>query len=120
MGKEFNLKTGKVGEEIAREYLKKKGYKILEQNCRSRFGEIDLVAKDAKDLVIIEVRTKRGEQFGTPEESLDKKKLKKLWLNARGYAGRVGWAGPYRVDGVCVVLGPGSTLKRLAHYQSIV
>ena len=71
--KKFNLKTGKLGEEIAREYLEKKGCQILEQNVRSKFGEIDLVGKNQKELVLLEVRTKIGDRFGSPEESLDKK-----------------------------------------------
>ena len=71
--KEFNLQTGKIGEDIAKKYLEEKGYKIIEQNCRTRYGEIDLVAKDGRDLIFVEVRTKRGENFGTPEESLNKK-----------------------------------------------
>lgn len=73
--KKFNLKTGKLGEAIAREYLEKKGYQILEQNVRSKFGEIYLVGKNRKELVVVEVRTKIGDRFGSPEESLDKKSL---------------------------------------------
>ncbi len=118
--KESNLKTGRIGEEIAREYLRKKGYKILEQNCRLKFGEIDLVAKDGKELVIVEVRSKKGEDFGSPEESLNHKKLRKLWFNAQGYACRVGWKGHFRVDAVCLVLKPDNTVKRLFHYSNIV
>lgn len=110
--KEFNLATGKLGEEIARQYLEKKGYKIIEQNYRTKFGEIDLLARTGSDLVLVEVRTKRGEMFGTPEESINKKKLRKLWLNARVKRAT-------RVDAVCIVLKPDNTVERLEHYENI-
>jgi len=121
MTKELNLSTGKIGEEMAKEFLKKKGYKILEQNVKSKFGEIDLVVKDGKELVIVEVRTKVGDWFGSPEESLNKKKLNKLWLNAQGYANKIKWQGQYRIDAVCIVLkeSDDKIVERLEHYQSI-
>jgi putative endonuclease len=118
--KQFNLITGKIGEEIAKKYLKKKGYKILEQNIRSRFGEIDFIVQKGKELILIEVRTKKGENFGSPEESLDKKKLKKLWFNAQSYVARKKWQDQYRIDAICIVLKLDNTLERINHYENIV
>jgi len=120
MTKELNLATGKLGENIAKDYLKKKGYKIIEENFKTKYGEIDLVAKKGKDLIIIEARTKIGDSFGSPEESLTKKKLRKLWLNARNYAARSKWQGEVRIDAVCLVLNPDKTLQRINHYENIV
>ena len=108
-----------MGEAIAKKYLEDKGYKIIEQNYRSKFAEIDLVVKQGKELVFVEVRTKRGEMFGTPEDSLNKRKLRKLWLNARAYVGRIGWQGAYRIDAVCIVLKPDNTPERINHYENI-
>jgi len=121
MTKELNLNTGKIGEKIAKEFLIKKGYKILEKNVKSKFGEIDLVIQDGKELVIVEVRTKIGDWFGSPEESLNKKKLNKLWLNAQGYVNKIKWNGRYRIDAVCIVLKESDrkTVERLEHYQNI-
>jgi putative endonuclease len=62
--------TGAQGEIIARNYLKKHGYHIIETNYRCRFGEIDIVAKQNSTLVFIEVRTKNNVTFGIPEESI--------------------------------------------------
>lgn len=125
--KKFNLQTGKLGEEIAREFLEKKGYKIIEQNYKTKYGEIDLVCQKGKELIITEVRTKVGEDFGTPEESLIKKKVKKVWLNALAYVSKnelalrksKGWRGNYRVDAVCIVLKPDGEIERLEHYENI-
>jgi len=118
--KEFNLQTGKIGEEIAKDYLEKQGYRILAQNFKTKYAEIDLVAEKDKELIIIEVRTKRGDLFGTPEESLDKRKLRKLWLNAQGYVSQAHWQGSYRVDAVCIILKADNSIDRLNHYPSII
>ena len=118
--KEFNLKTGQMGEAIAREYLKKKGYKILAQNFKTKYAEIDLIARQKNEMVFVEVRTKRGEIFGTPEESLNRKKMIKLRKNAWAYVGRIGWQGAYRLDAVCVVLKQDNSAQRINHYENIV
>ena len=118
--KEFNLQTGKLGEEIAKDYLEKNGYKIIERNFKTKYAEIDLVVEKNKELVIVEVRTKRGDLFGTPEESLDKRKLRKLWLNAQGYVSQARWQGSYRVDAVCIILKADNSIDRLNHYPSII
>ena len=112
MSKEFNLQTGKLGEEIAGEFLKKKGYKILEQNYKTKYGEIDLVMQRGKDLIAVEVRTKRGDMFGSPEESLTKKKLRKIWLNAQALRAT-------RIDAVCITLKYNNEVERIEHYENI-
>ncbi|PIZ87782.1 MAG: YraN family protein [Candidatus Nealsonbacteria bacterium CG_4_10_14_0_2_um_filter_40_15] len=114
-----NLETGKVGEEIAKDYLKRKGYKIIEQNYKTKYAEIDLIVRKGNELVFVEVRTKKGEDFGTPEETIDKRKLRKLWGNARAYTAWKKWQRPYRVDAVCVVLRYDNTIERLNHYENI-
>jgi putative endonuclease len=77
--------TGILGEKIASNYLKKRGYRILESNYRCREGEIDLVARHKDYLVFIEVRTKRSLAFGTPEESITAAKKEKLRTVAARY-----------------------------------
>jgi putative endonuclease len=120
MVKEVNLKTGQLGEEIARKYLKKKGYKILEQNAKNKFGEIDIVAKDKKELVFVEVRTKIGDTYGSPEDSLTKNKLRRLRQNAIGYVNKNNWKGDYRIDAVCIVLAHGEDKpEKIEHHLNI-
>ncbi|MBU2265384.1 YraN family protein [Patescibacteria group bacterium] len=118
--KDFNLQTGRLGEGIAKEYLEKKGYNIIEQNYRTKYAEIDLVAKQGKELVFVEVRTKRGDMFGTPEDSLSRKKMLKLRKNAWVYVAKTGWKGVYQIDAICIVLKPDNTTERLEHYENIV
>ncbi|MCM8759645.1 MAG: YraN family protein [Candidatus Omnitrophica bacterium] len=69
---------GLEGEEIAARFLKKSGYKILERNYRTKFGEIDIIAQKGKSIVFIEVKTRCSDDFGSPVEAVDNKKLTKL------------------------------------------
>ncbi|MBM3131596.1 MAG: YraN family protein [Chloroflexi bacterium] len=71
-------RLGDSGERIARVFLEKNGYRILETNYRSSIGEIDIVARDGDTLVFVEVRTRRGGNLGTPEESVTEAKRAKL------------------------------------------
>jgi putative endonuclease len=114
-----HLEVGKKGEDIARRFLEKQGYKIIEQNYRTKYAEIDLVAKKGNDLVFIEVRTKIGENFGTPEETINYDKKRKLLRNALAYVSRKKWKGPYRIDAICIVLKSDYSVERLNHYENI-
>jgi len=86
----YKSQLGQLGEEIACEYLVKKGYKIIERNFRRPWGELDIVAKAPdKTLVFVEVKTVsgRGNNSIQPEEQLTKSKLQKLKKTACLYAG---------------------------------
>lgn len=61
---------GKKGEEIARHFLEDKGFIILETNWRHEKDEIDIIARDGDELVIVEVKTRRNNVFGEPEEAV--------------------------------------------------
>ena len=76
---------GDIGEELARKFLKKKGYRIRETNFRCREGEIDIIAEQKGYLVFIEVRTKTSSSFGSPEESVTSAKKEKLIASALAY-----------------------------------
>ena len=70
---------GKMGEDIALNYLIEKGYELVVRNYRfSRYGELDLVMKDGKYLVFIEVRTKKNKLYGSPLETIDYAKRRQI------------------------------------------
>ena len=73
-GKRRNRSFGDFGERVAASHLESHGYKILERNWSSRVGEIDLIASKGDDLVFVEVRSRKGRDFGTPEESITGRK----------------------------------------------
>lgn len=77
---------GDRGEAIAKDFLRKQGYKVLETNFRvHRIGEIDLVAQDGETLVFVEVKYRKSITFGRPEEYVDKRKRERLIRAAKAY-----------------------------------
>ena len=70
--------TGMLGEKYARDFLKKRGYRVIETNYRCPQGEIDIVARYKDTLVFVEVRTKTSLEFGTPEESITRTKQNRM------------------------------------------
>ncbi len=77
--------TGKKGEEMAKTFLKNKGYEILEVNWRSGHNEIDIIAKENDVVIIAEVKTRKTNYFGEPEEFVTKSKQKALVKAANDY-----------------------------------
>lgn len=120
--------VGKIGEQMAREYLEKQGYKILEQNYKTKYAEIDLVCEKPAgflkmgkpSLVFVEVRTKVGENWGSPEDTINRAKLWKVLQNAKSYMGFAKWQGPARIDAVCIVLNKDFSVNRLTHHENII
>ncbi|MBI2040320.1 YraN family protein [Candidatus Microgenomates bacterium] len=94
---------GNYGEDLACEYLKKHGYKILERNFRIRGGEIDIVAKDDDYLVFVEVKTRWSDEYGPPAESMTPWKIRYLLKTAQFYLLKIDWGDkPFRLDFVSV------------------
>ncbi len=69
---------GKFGQKLAAEFLLKRGYKIINQNFYTRFGELDLVAQNEDQIVFVEVKTRSTQKFGLPEDALTKNKKEKM------------------------------------------
>lgn len=112
---------GQMGERLAAQYLAGKGHELVAQNWRyGRTGEIDLVTRDGACLVIVEVRTRRGQAFGTPEESITPAKQARLAALAEAYCSTQDWQGPVRIDVVAVALAADGRLLEIRHYRDAV
>ena len=74
----FNLLKGKNGENIAKNYLKKQGYRIIDTNYKTKIGEIDIVAMKDKVLSFIEVKSRYDNSYGRPFEAVHTYKAKKI------------------------------------------
>ncbi len=82
-----NRASGDLGEEIARRYLSRKGYEIVESNYRTRRGELDLISRFHNTLVIVEVKLRRGTAYGTPLEAVTPRKQQAIRLMTEEYLG---------------------------------
>ena len=112
---------GAIGEKLAADYLKKREYKIIQRNFRCREGEIDIIAQKGEYLVFVEVRTKRNNAFGTPEESVNLSKREKLISLANAYLQAYDKLPDFwRIDVVAVELGPNNRVLRLEHIENAI
>lgn len=105
-------KTGEIGEDIACRFLVKRGFKIVERNYTKRWGEIDIVAKKAKRLHFLEVKTVscdlgslRGHTY-SPEEKVDRRKLIRISKALKSYLAerRVSRETDWQIDVLTVLL----------------
>jgi len=105
---------GATGEKLARDFLKKKGYKIRDTNFRCREGEIDIIAQKKDCLVFVEVRTKTSSGFGSPEESVTFAKKERLIASALSYLNsHKDLPKSWRIDFVAVELDPKGKATRI-------
>lgn len=72
------LELGRRGEEAACDFLKENGYKIIRKNYNTRFGQIDIIAKDKDVLCFIEVKTRRSDMYGLPQEAISRFKQRQI------------------------------------------
>lgn len=72
------IATGKEGEKIAADFLKKNGYRIIDKNFRCPLGEIDIVAREKSAIVFVEVKTRQSSKLGYPEQAVGIRKQKKM------------------------------------------
>ena len=131
MPKHSRRKLGDVGEELAAKALIEAGLEIVERNWMGSSGELDIVAREiAPDyshdgrervwLALVEVRTRRGTQYGTALQSITPRKQAKLREVASEYVESIGWEGPWRIDAVGVQMDDGGRLLAVEHIRHAV
>ena len=113
--------VGELGERWARKHLERHGYRIRETNFRCREGEIDIVAQHGDSLVFVEVRTKTGSSFGSPEESVTTAKQEKLVAVALSYLQtHDDLPSDWRIDVVAIEVSPRGRVTRTELIQNAV
>ncbi len=108
---------GRLGEQLARDFLIAKGYQILEQNWVCGHKEIDIIAMDGKELVIVEVKTRRVTFLVEPEETVDKYKQRFLIWAAEAYIERNNLDVDVRFDIVAIVIDKNNE-HRIDHIEN--
>lgn len=98
-------KIGAMGEQMAADYLVKKGFEVVRRNFRYKHAEIDLIVKRDNWIVFIEVKTRSWNGFGEPEEFVDQRKGNKIFEAAEEFIFSTDWRGHIRFDIVSVKLG---------------
>ena len=113
--------TGILGEKLAKDYLKKRGYRIRQTNYRCSEGEADIIAEHEDCLVFVEVKTRRSLEFGIPEEAITAKKRERLRAVAARYRQEHdNLPQLWRIDVVAIELGPKNKPSRIELIENAV
>ena len=113
-------RTGAEGERVAAAHLRAQGIAVEGWNYRTRFGEIDLIARDGDDVVFVEVKTRRNAEFGAPEESVTPRKRGRLVFAAQEYLKEHDLEErAWRIDVVAITLRPNGPAL-ITHVRSAV
>ncbi|MCX6079225.1 MAG: YraN family protein [Chloroflexi bacterium] len=112
-----NQLIGKWGEQAAVEYLKQKGYTILETNTRTPYGEIDIIASLQGVFFFVEVKSRTSRTFGLPEEALTPRKLAHMRACAEYYAAK-NELETWQCDAIAVEGNPGKT-PQIEHFENV-
>lgn len=126
--------TGRLGENLATEYLQQQGYCVLARNVRTAYGEIDLVAQQqvadiaaglqstSQVLVFVEVKTRRSQSFGLPEESVTSAKIAHMQAAAQAYLqANPELDGDWRLDVIAVRLDrQQDKLLEIVHFENVI
>ncbi|MBI1919332.1 YraN family protein [Candidatus Microgenomates bacterium] len=112
--------TGKKGEDLAVDYLRRHGYKIIERNFQKGYGEIDIVAQEGDTLVFVEVKTRKSSRFGSPLEAITPWKIKALIRSCQFYKSlHAELPESLRLDVVSVLIFPGGGVERIELVKNI-
>ncbi len=126
MKKTHQQRIGQIGEALAKKHLEKEGYKILDQNYRQKWGEIDIIAKQNKEFVFVEVKTMAYAHFSyspnpalLPEDEVTSKKLENLNKAILYYLNVNHLDMPYRLDLITIQIDISHKKYRLRHFHNI-
>ncbi|MEW6718724.1 MAG: YraN family protein [Chloroflexota bacterium] len=112
---------GRWGESLAVEYLTEHGYKVIERNVYTPYGELDIVALQDEDVVFVEVKTRRTLSFGMPEESITLRKQEHLIEAAQAYLQEhPEFSGDWRIDVIAIHIKKPNARPDIRHIENAV
>lgn len=111
VGGGYNSKIGKLGEDLASQFLLANCCKIIDRNFHTRYGEIDLIAKCGNEILFLEVKTRSSNQYGYPEQAVDAKKISHLLQAAKIYLKIKHLNSFWRLDIISVEINNSSDFK---------
>ena len=115
--KKSTKEIGRIGEDIAVQYLEEKGFTVLDRNYNFEHGEIDIVAYQGRFIVFVEVKTRSSASYGEPEMAIDSKKRQQLLLVAEAWMHERRMTGaPARFD-VIAIMRPQTSREEIRHYE---
>src|SRR3989344_8697212 len=111
---------GELGEELARQFLQDNHYEILIQNFRTRYGEIDIIARKEGRIIFVEVKTGTGTRFGQPYEAVQPHKVRKIQSTAIEYLRRNNLQNfPLQTDWISLAFNWDNSIKSIRHIENV-
>ena len=115
------FRLGLSAESRAALLLVAKGFRIVARRWKTPVGEVDIVARRRRELVFVEVKARRGDHLGSPEEAITPAKRRKLLLAAQSYLAERGMEQrPYRFDVVAIELGPRGQVRAVRLHRRAI
>lgn len=112
---------GQYGEKLAAEFLERRGFKIVERNFHTRWGEIDVIAQHGRSLHFVEVKTRSSAAHGEPEEAINYFKQQRLLGAAKMYLlARAVELPNYQIDSVAIIIGIENQAPVIRYCENIV
>lgn len=113
--------VGNFGERLATGILLRKGYRIRGTQVRTPYGEIDIIAETPQEIIFIEVKTRRTNDFGSPEESITKEKRLHIARSVEHYRAAENILDrPFRVDAISITLDPATRKATVRQIENIL
>lgn len=114
-------RLGAGGERLAAQLIERQGYRLIARNWHCPYGEIDLIAEDGPEIVFVEVKTRRGNRLGAPEEAITPAKRRHLIAAAQTYLAETDAEDrPYRIDVVAIELGPSGDVRSVRLHRRAI
>jgi putative endonuclease len=111
------IEIGRQGENLAAEFLMKKGWKIVNRNYRHGKGEIDLIVRRDDWTIFVEVKTRSSTAYGEPEDFVDVFQMRKIYDAAEEFIFSTDWQGHVRFDVVSIKLG---SPPEIEHFEDAI
>ena len=111
MSTKSKTELGRIGEELAISFLENKGYEILAKNYRFKRFEIDIISKFNNLLIFVEVKSRKSNFYGNPEEAVTKTKAKQVIIAAQNYIFKTNWKADIRFDIIAI------TKNEIMHFE---
>jgi len=121
MKKAYRQSLGHLGESLAAVYLEKQRYSIIERNCHTPYGEIDLVTQHEGVIVFVEVKTRSTRAFGPPEISITPQKQDHMRSAAEYYIQQhPGLVTDWRIDAIAIQMQGGQKQPLIVHFENVI
>lgn len=116
------VETGRKAEEVARLFLEQHGMEVLGCRQRTPAGELDIVGREGREMVFVEVKARSSTRLGNPEEALNPRKARKIRAAAGYWLATAGFTGPLacRFDLVAIHLDHSGAPRQLIRYRAVI